>query len=312
MPSDDEVTQRAGSLRAMTGLTATEFQALLPVFEHAVERALATRTIDGQPRTSRRYRAYAHGPLPTMADKLLFILSYLKHHPIQERQGELFGMSQSHANKCMHLLHAALTPALVAQALLPARTADELVARLARRKPEGTSPSPLFGTTGRSDRSNVREMQQSRKPNDRGKKKRHTLKNLLLITETCHVCFLSSTCEGQASDKAIAEQAGYRLPPGSRLDQDQGCQGFYLPNVLRFQPQKKPCGRDLPSSEKATNRRISSIRIRIQHAIGGVKRSRIVKETIRLLKAGLRDTVMETCCGLHNFRLLYRPWNYAL
>ena len=35
MPSDEEVTERAGSLRAMTGLTETEFQALLPHFEQA-------------------------------------------------------------------------------------------------------------------------------------------------------------------------------------------------------------------------------------------------------------------------------------
>jgi Helix-turn-helix of DDE superfamily endonuclease len=163
MPSDDEVTPRAGSLRAMTGVTDTEFQALLPVFEQAFERSLATRTIDGHPRTSRRYRAYVNCPLPTMADKLLFILSYLKHHPIQEMQGQLFGMSQSHATKWLHLLHAALNQALAAQDLLPARTADELVALLARHKTEATLPSPLFGTTGRSDRSNVRKTQKSRK-----------------------------------------------------------------------------------------------------------------------------------------------------
>ncbi|HXH09111.1 MAG TPA: hypothetical protein VNP04_04995 [Alphaproteobacteria bacterium] len=36
MPSYEEVTQRAGSLRAMTGFTATEFQALLPPFEQAL------------------------------------------------------------------------------------------------------------------------------------------------------------------------------------------------------------------------------------------------------------------------------------
>jgi hypothetical protein len=119
------------------------------------------------------------------------------------------------------------------------------------------------------------------------------------------VCFLSITSEGKASEKTIAEQAGYTLPPGSCLYQDKGFQGFYLPNVLLFQPKKKPCGRDLTPPEKATNRRISSIRIRIEHAIGGVKRYRIVKDTIRLLKDGIRDTVMETCCGLHNFRLLY-------
>jgi hypothetical protein len=51
--------------------------------------------------------------------------------------------------------------------------------------------------------------------------------------------------------------------------------------------------------------------VRIEHAISGVKRYRIVKGTIRLLKDGIWDAVMETCCGLHNFRLLNRPWHYA-
>jgi hypothetical protein len=35
MPSYEEVTQRAGSLRALPGLTAAEFQAVLPHFEQA-------------------------------------------------------------------------------------------------------------------------------------------------------------------------------------------------------------------------------------------------------------------------------------
>ena len=78
-----------------------------------------------------------------------------------------------------------------------------------------------------------------------------------------------------------------------------------------IQPKKTPPGGELTPPEKATNRRISSIRIRIEHAIGGVKRDRIVKDKIRLLKDGIRDTVMETCCGLHTFRLQYRPWHYA-
>ena len=77
MPSYEEVTQRAGSLRAMTGLTAQEFTALLPPFEHALAAYLQDRTIDGQPRTSRRYSPYDHGPLPTMADTRLFMLTYV-------------------------------------------------------------------------------------------------------------------------------------------------------------------------------------------------------------------------------------------
>jgi DDE superfamily endonuclease len=108
MPSYDEVTQRSGSLRAMTGLTEPEFTALLPHFERAWAAYLQNRTIDGQPRTSRRDRAYDNCPLPAVADKLLFILTYLKQTPSQEVQGQLFGMSQSNANKWIHVLHPVL------------------------------------------------------------------------------------------------------------------------------------------------------------------------------------------------------------
>jgi hypothetical protein len=62
----------------MTGFTEPEFTARLPPVERALAAYLQNRTIDGQPRTSRRDRAYGHGPLPTIADKRLFILTYVK------------------------------------------------------------------------------------------------------------------------------------------------------------------------------------------------------------------------------------------
>jgi len=122
---------------------------------------------------------------------------------------------------------------------------------------------------------------------------------------------LSETSEGKAHDTSLADLAGYTLPPGSCLSQDMGFQGFVLTGVTIIQPKKKPRGGELTPPEKATKRRIASIRIRIEHAIGAVKRYRIVKDKIRLLKDGIRDTIMETCCGLHNIRLQYRPWHYA-
>src|SRR6266576_5923247 len=148
MPSYEEVTQRAGSLRSMTGLTEAEFRALLPYFEQALVTYMQDRTIDGQPRTSRRFSTYDTCPLPTMADKLLFILTYVKQNPIQEVQGQLFGMSQSNASKWIHLLHPVLNQALADQELLPARTADALAAMLATQLTEGPTPAPLCGMMG--------------------------------------------------------------------------------------------------------------------------------------------------------------------
>jgi hypothetical protein len=153
MPSYEDVIQRAGSLQAMTGLTEAEFTTLLPQFERAFVAYLQDRTIDGQPRTSRRYSSYGTCPLPTMADKLLFILTYIKQNPIQEVQGQLFGMSQSNANKWIHLLHPVLNHALADQELLPARTAAEFAAIVKTHMTDGSSTPPLFGMMVRSGRS---------------------------------------------------------------------------------------------------------------------------------------------------------------
>jgi hypothetical protein len=144
-------------------LTEAEFMALLLHFEQEFVVSMQDRTIDGQPRTSRRYSTYESCPLPTMADKLLFILTYVKQNPTQEMQGQLFGMSQSNANKWIHLLHPVLNQPLADQALLPARTADDLAALLATQSTEGSSTSPLFGMMGPNDRSSVQPIQKTSK-----------------------------------------------------------------------------------------------------------------------------------------------------
>jgi len=34
----------------------------------------------------------------------------------------------------------------------------------------------------------------------------------------------------------------------------------------------------------------------------------LLKDWIRLWKAGIRDLVMDICCALHNFRVRLTPW----
>src|SRR5262247_1229144 len=159
----------------MTGLTEQEFTALLPAFEHTWLADMEDHTLDGHPRTSRRYSTYETSPLSTMADKLLFILTYLKQNPIQEMQGQLFGMSQSNANKWIHLLHTVLNQAFGQQVLLPTRTAAELATLLTSKQiKEGPCP-PIFGMMVLSDRSTAQPPQ---KPNrNAAAAKRHAIRS---------------------------------------------------------------------------------------------------------------------------------------
>jgi hypothetical protein len=141
-------------------------------------------------------------------------------------------------------------------------------------------------------------------------KKQHSLKNNTMINMSCRILFLTDTVPGKKHDKKLADETMSFLPEGSRLAQDTGFQGFTLNHVTILQPKKKPRGKMLTEMEKHVNQWLSSLRIRVEHAIGGVKRYRIVKDKIRNWKEGFRDSVFETCCGLHNFRLHFRPWHY--
>jgi DDE superfamily endonuclease len=150
---------------------------------------------------------------------------------------------------------------------------------------------------------------EAQQESDRGQKKGPTLQNLLVLEEPCQIGFLRATSAGKGHDTSLAERAGYPVPPGSGLSQDLGFQGDTCAGIPLVQPKQKPPGGELTPAAKAAHRAISSIRIRIEPAMGGVKRSRLVKDKRRLLKDGIRDTLMETGGGLHNFRRPYRPWN---
>lgn len=79
------VARNSRLLRAVTGLSRDEFHRLLPNFSLAYSEALA-REQGNRPRR-RRVGGGRKGQLPSMADKLLFMLVYVHLYPIQEVLG---------------------------------------------------------------------------------------------------------------------------------------------------------------------------------------------------------------------------------
>ena len=141
-----------------------------------------------------------------------------------------------------------------------------------------------------------------------GKKKDHTVKNVLLVNALLTILFLSDTYGGRTHDKPIADATPYPLPAGSGLLQDLGFLGFTLPGVEILMPTKKPRGGELTVEQQLDNQVLHKRRLRIEHVNSSVKRCRIVKDRLRLWKEGVRDRVMEISCALHNFRVRLSPW----
>lgn len=68
---------------------------------------------------------------------------------------------------------------------------------------------------------------------------------------------------------------------------------------------KKNPNPQLSDAQKAANKALSQIRIFIEHAIGGVKRSNILVHVFRNRKADFEDDAIGICAGLWNFALSY-------
>jgi len=125
MSKYEEYAEKPRGFLALTGYTRQEFDALLPLFGRCYREWMKTHCLDGKPRVKRKHVDYKNSPLPTMEDKLFFILHYLKTNNLQAVQGALFGMSQPKANVWIHCLHPILNRALAELGELPARQMTE-------------------------------------------------------------------------------------------------------------------------------------------------------------------------------------------
>ena len=96
-----------------------------------------------------------------------------------------------------------------------------------------------------------------------GKKKRHSIKNNLIIEKrTRKIKGLSTTCEGKKHDKKLADEQALRFPKGSKLWKDTGFQGYESAGGTTLQAKKKPKGSKLSPAEQEAKRRVSTEKLR--------------------------------------------------
>jgi hypothetical protein len=303
MLSYSKVQGKPYVLQNLTGLNPQEFEELLKSFDVAWQEYIQQEYID-KPR-ARRYGGGRHAQLASSADKLLFILVYFRLYPTQVVQGFLFEMGQTQACEWRHKLSRILNQALGYENQLPEREPARLEAVLRQ------CPSLEFMIDGTERPINRPQDPEQQQDYYSGKKKRHSVKNNVITERGGKVVFVSDTYCGSVHDKAICDGEAYQFPAGSTLWQDTGFQGFAPPGVRLRQPKKKPRNQPLSAADKQGNQEISSERVEVEHQIGGIKRCNIVMHQFRNRTDHFVDDVMETACGLHNFRLTHRQLKTA-
>lgn len=302
--------ERPTLFNRLVGITPSEFDKLLDIWCSMWEEFVRNEFIERKG----RIRSYGGGNKPklkTTADKLLFILMYFRLYPTELVQGFWFNMDESIANRWIHRLTPILEKTLKFKGVLPKHTGGG--------RPRGRSLEEiieefpdlkdfLIDVTEQGKRRS--KDYQKQKDDYSGKKKKHTKKNVVVSDSRLgYVHFLGKTQQGSKHDKTMADEEELHTDSSFTFGGDLGFLGLTIGNAKIVLPKKKPKGKELTEMQKQQNRIFSQIRVKVEHAIGGVKRSHIASDIFRNTKEDFDDLSMLIAVGLHNYRVNER---YAL
>jgi hypothetical protein len=158
-----------------------------------------------------------------------------------------------------------------------------------------------------------------RKAHYSGKKKTFTLKTQFVADGEHHIVAISEAVPGAKHDKKLCDEVKTmdRLPDGCEADADKGYQGLaqqvtvvtvrnvetgdeqQVPRLTVKTPFKKPKGHALTDEQKAFNRQLATIRVRVEHCIGWAKNWAIIATRFRCAHS-IYTLVMQVVCGLVN------------
>ena len=304
MLSYTKLVKHPKHLHRLTGLTVEEFEQLLDKFQSCWNMYVASLAKD--PKRKRKIGGGRHATLETLEDKLLFILVYVRMYPLLFLQGIMFDIEEGNTCIWAHRLLPLLDNALGFAHKKPARKhRGRNLEELLRDFPELKE----LGILGDGVERPVRRPKDNEKQQKRysGKKKRHTRKNIILTNpNTTEVLFLGETQDGTMHDKKALDKEELKTDISVNLGVDLGFEGLEIANVRVVLPWKKPKGKDLTELQKQQNTCFARRRIKVEHAIAGIKRNRSVQDIYRNIKEGTDDLFMSIACSLHNLRVAYR------
>lgn len=303
MMNIDKILNNKRLTLALTGLTPQEFVDLLPMFEQSLKNKKQRDYQKNRKNRERKPGGGRKGILKTAKDKLSFILFYYKCYPTYDVLTFLYGFDRANAFRNQEHLTEILEKTLGKKMVLPERRLRK-IEEFFRTFPEAKEVF-VDGTERPVQRPKDPKQQKDKYS---GKKKRHTIKNIVITDRRKRIGFLSKTEGGRQHDfSMLKEQAPPRtIPKTIKQHLDLGFKGYraQFPEHKISMPERKPRIRELCKTKAEQNRRKSRLRVLVENAICGVKRFRITTDVFRNKIKGLDDKAMLISCGLWNYHLL--------
>lgn len=282
--------------KALTGCSVAMLDELVPVFSQLFRERPRSFPVTG----SRSYGGGRSGVLLTIEDKLIYILLYMKAYPTYDVLSALFDLDRGPACRRVQQLLPVLEATLGRKIVLPERKINS-IEEFYQKFPEARDVL----IDGAERPIQKPKSQKKRKKVYSGKKKTTTRKHIVISNSKKRILVLGKSKTGRRHDKRIAErqQLIENIPPDVTPWMDSGFVG-----ADKLHPNTQICARatknhPLSDKQKQNNRVISTFRIPVEHAIGGMKRMGAAADIWRNKIDGMDDQVMLVSAGLWNFYL---------
>jgi len=286
-----------------TGYGKSDFKSLLDDYENAY--------LEEHGQTYESYIEESVIELPklkSLGDALFFVLFQLKNDLIWGSLGCIFGMAVSSAHDNFVYFSDLLELTLKKKALPKRRfeSVKEFESYVASAK------ELIFdGTENLTERPQGYDNQKDKYS---GKKHSHTDIALVLSDKATKIYYVSKLYNGSQVDMGLLKK---EFPPGLgwfknfKLLVDLGFIGIdklYKIKTLVIgekRPRKSKANpkRELSKEQKDRNTEVSRERIFVEHAIGRMKKYRILKNRCRLKCQELKNRIIGICAGLSNYQL---------
>ena len=282
--------------KALTGLKVSEFNNLVIDFEWNYKEFEVKRKKDrvrklGGGRTSK---------LTTAKEKLFYVLWYMKTYPTFDVASFSVGFARSSACTWMHDLLPILEQTMKRKLVLPIRRISD-PEEYFRLFPEAKE---VFVDAVERLKQRPKNKKQQNKTYS-GKKKAHTRKSVVVADKNRRILVITKQKSGRRHDKRLADKESVfeMIPKEIAVMADTGFIGAQKLHPNMYMPKKRSKSKPLSLDEKEMNKLISSYRVIVEHAIGGIKRYRCMAEKLRNRKAYIDDTFILLSSGLWNYHL---------
>lgn len=301
-----KICGKGRTLHQLTGLNLEQFTKLAdrlePLWEEAETKRLSTRLRKHGLGQGRRYK------LETIHDKLLLVLVFYRFYLVDTLLGWMFGLDASNIcrllKKMEPLFEKAADPGMDMKFkdMMKKRKKISTIEELLEVCPE-IAEVITDATEHQCQRPGKKRV---RKKYFSGKRRQPTIKTQITVTRKGQIISVSDSYPGSKHDYTVfkKEKTAKEFPRCTKHYLDRGYEGAQkeYPDYNIVNPVKKRTNhRVLTCSEKRFNKKVSKIRVTVEHVFNRMKKYQALKQICRHRADGYNQRI-RNIAALINFR----------